>query len=107
MAGDAMHDIRSFTVRLGTRRVFNIATCTLCSLFAITSAGFIAAALRSTLLWQRSLRIGIAGISLAAAAAMVGRARSVDPSSPGQVYAFYMDVWKLFYASYMILPFAR
>ena len=30
-----------------------------------------------------------------------------DPENPKQVYQYYMHLWKLFYLSYLVLPFAR
>jgi len=30
-----------------------------------------------------------------------------DPKDPGQVYSFYMKLWKIFYMSYLFLPLAR
>ena len=35
------------------------------------------------------------------------QSRGVDPNDPGQVYEYYMHLWKLFYGSYLALPFAR
>lgn len=35
------------------------------------------------------------------------RASGVDPEKPKEVYDFYMFLWKIFYASYIFLPFAR
>ena len=35
-------------------------------------------------------------------------AQSVNAEdSAGEAYTYYMHLWKLFYASYLVLPFAR
>ena len=34
-------------------------------------------------------------------------AQTVDAEDSGEVYNYYMHLWKLFYASYLVLPFAR
>ena len=36
-----------------------------------------------------------------------GRAAKTNPEEPGEVYNFYMFLWKIFYVSYLFLPLAR
>ena len=35
------------------------------------------------------------------------RAQSVDPEHPKQVFAYYMHIWNIFYACYILLPLLR
>ena len=35
------------------------------------------------------------------------RAQSVDPEQPKQVFAYYMHIWNIFYACYILLPLLR
>jgi len=51
-------------------------------------------------------------VVVACAAALAGwsvrrEAKGVDPDEAGEVYGYYMHLWKLFYLSYLVLPFAR
>ncbi|KAF5456336.1 hypothetical protein F2P56_025831 [Juglans regia] len=66
--GDKIYGIRSFSVRLGQKRVLGHAI------------------LASTL-WNR--------------------AKSVDLSSKAAITSFYMFIWKLFYAEYLLIPLVR
>ena len=57
-----------------------------------------------------SLELGrtVAGIaSIMAALSVQHEALPVNPENSGQVYSFYMHLWKLFYFSYLVLPLAR
>lgn len=53
-------------------------------------------------------RRAFAAVSALASGQLVrARARGVDPEQPNEVYGFYMFLWKIFYASYLVLPLAR
>lgn len=57
-----------------------------------------------------SVKIGrglVACCSLFASISVQNEAAPVDPEDPKEVYKFYMHLWKLFYLSYLVLPFAR
>lgn len=54
--------------------------------------------------WNRAL---LAAAHAAAGAALLLRARRTDLASPASIYACYMDVWKLFYLQYLLVPFFR
>jgi hypothetical protein len=43
---------------------------------------------------------------VAVGAALVWRARRVNTEDKDAVYAHYMDVWKVFYLEYALLPLA-
>ncbi|CAN0424282.1 unnamed protein product, partial [Ectocarpus sp. 8 AP-2014] len=49
----------------------------------------------------------VSALALIAGQLVRRRAAGVDPEQPKQVYDFYMDLWKIFYLSYLFLPLAR
>ncbi|CAM9208405.1 unnamed protein product [Discosporangium mesarthrocarpum] len=50
----------------------------------------------------------LVGLSAGCAAQLVRRrSLGVDLENPKQIYGYYMFLWKIFYASYLLLPFAR
>lgn len=102
-----MHNIKSFTVRLGTARVFQASTVLLCGLLATSGCGLLHAAMHAPTGVMSLFRGGIGLASLVASQQVYERGAAVDSNVPSQVYAFYMFVWKLFYGAYVALPFAR
>eukprot|EP00741_Cyanophora_paradoxa_P013323 tig00020684_g12866.t1 len=101
VAGDRQHRIRSFAVRLGERPVFAFSVAALAATYAY---GFVVAGLRSPVAWSRTLQCAAhAGLGALA----LWRARGVEPASSASVTAYYMFMWKLFYAEYLLLPFFR
>mmetsp|Transcript_5114 Transcript_5114/g.14594 ORF Transcript_5114/g.14594 Transcript_5114/m.14594 type:complete len:396 (-) Transcript_5114:255-1442(-) len=106
--GDAISNVRTFSVRLGQKRVFGGMHRLLTALFVGVGASF----LRSAFLTSSSLVIqvgrGVVGLSAVLAGLSVQKeAKPVDPDDSKQVYNFYMHLWKLFYLSYLVLPLAR
>ncbi|CAJ1957222.1 unnamed protein product [Cylindrotheca closterium] len=106
--GDALSNVRTFSVRLGQKRVFGL----MCRLLAFTFFTVGASFLRGSLLARQSapLFIGRAIVGLSSVMAGVSvqkEAAPVDAEDPKEVYNFYMHLWKLFYLSYLVLPFAR
>jgi len=106
--GDALSNVRTFSVRLGQRRVFGLMCRLLSGTFFAVGASF----LRGSLLARQSapLLIGRAVVGLSSVMAGVSvqkEAAPVDAEDPREVYNFYMHLWKLFYLSYLVLPFAR
>lgn len=51
-------------------------------------------------------RMGAGVAAFALAANMLLRAQVTVPSTEG-IYSFYMHIWKIFYACYVLLPFIR
>lgn len=108
--GDAQYNIRSFTVRMGQRNVF----LSMRRLITVSFFGVGAAFLRGA---SVAFKSGIYQIALCrnlVALAAIGagissreQARTVNPEDSSQVYGYYMHLWKLFYLSYLFLPFAR
>jgi homogentisate phytyltransferase/homogentisate geranylgeranyltransferase len=97
IAGDKKAGVQTLSVRLGQERVF-----WLC--IALLEVAYISAAgvsLFSERLWRR-----VAGV---VAHAVVGgliwwRAKRTNLKESQSIYACYMDVWKAFYAEYLLLP---
>jgi homogentisate phytyltransferase/homogentisate geranylgeranyltransferase len=107
--GDAISNVRTFSVRLGQKRVFGGMHRLLTVLFVGVGASFLRGAFSSA---ASSLAVqvgrGVVGLSAVLAGLSVQKeAAPVDPNDSKQVYNFYMHLWKLFYLSYLLLPLAR
>jgi homogentisate phytyltransferase/homogentisate geranylgeranyltransferase len=107
--GDADANVRTFSVRLGQKRIFGLMHRLLTTLFIGVGASFVrgAALLEAP---STAVRVGrgIVGVSAILAGLSVQQeAAPVDPEDPKQAYSFYMHLWKLFYLSYFVLPLAR
>lgn len=105
--GDKLFNIKSFTVRIGQKTVFHSMRRLLFLLFLGVSGGFIRGAVQAT-----TTMTGVSRAIVAFAAFMAGtsvrlEARVVNPEDSSMVYQYYMHLWKLFYLSYLVLPFAR
>jgi len=109
--GDAKFNIRSFTVRIGQKTVFTAMRRLLTVLFFGVGAGFArlaAEAFGSSASATLGVCRSIVAISAFGAGVSVRQeAQSVNAEDSGEVYNYYMHLWKLFYASYLVLPFAR
>ncbi|XP_076909702.1 homogentisate phytyltransferase 1, chloroplastic-like [Bidens hawaiensis] len=100
IVGDKIFGIQSFTVRLGQKRVFWI--CIL--LLEVAYAVAILVGASSTILWSRYITVlghAILGLIL------WGRAKSTDLESKSAITSFYMFIWQLFYAEYLLIPLVR
>lgn len=112
--GDAINNIRSFSVRAGAERMFKICTALTWTLFMGASVGMLGAARHAMvqagaglLSWTVLARSAVAVMAAWAGATLRNKAREVDPHDGQQVYTYYMFLWKLFYCSYLALPLAR
>ena len=105
--GDSAHNIRSFTVRLGTIRVFQLAQGALSTLLSVTGLGLIWNGLQGPVSAVALSRGAVGLVCLAALVETSKRAALVETRDKDDVYGFYMWVWKLFYAAYILLPLAR
>ncbi|CAM9376511.1 unnamed protein product [Choristocarpus tenellus] len=108
--GDRLFNIPSFSVVLGEAGMFKLArrllTALLCGAGGVLAAGSRAAAMAA--MPGTALARGLVGVCALCAAQLVRqRSVGVDPKNTLQVYKFYMFLWKIFYASYLFLPFAR
>ncbi|KNA23057.1 hypothetical protein SOVF_027980 [Spinacia oleracea] len=100
MEGDRIFGIRSFTVRLGQKRVFWICIALLQMAYAVA----IIVGASSSFFWSKLITVVGHGIL----ATMLWRnAKSTDLSSKVEITSFYMFIWKLFYAEYLLIPLVR
>lgn len=98
--GDRIFGIRSFSVRLGQQRVFWI--CIYLLEMAYTVAMVFGAT--SSCLWSKC--ITVLGHAILASI-LWNRASSLGSMTKASITSFYMFVWKLFYAEYLLIPFVR
>lgn len=105
--GDQVSNVRTFSVRVGPVRIFRTGRRLLTGLFGVTAAGFVAGAATAATLPLAAGRTVTAVCALAAAVSVRRQSAAVDPERPNQVYKYYMHLWKIFYLSYLVLPFAR
>jgi homogentisate phytyltransferase/homogentisate geranylgeranyltransferase len=98
--GDRRYSIRTFTVRLGGRRVLNIGLAAL----ALAYAGmiFIAPFALSGHAQPVVLVVG----HLGAAGLLWYFSRDADPGDREGFTRFYMRVWALFFLEYLLVPIA-
>jgi hypothetical protein len=55
----------------------------------------------------QSVRLALAGLMAYMAWDVREKATEVDPSKPKKVFEFYMYIWNIFYACYVVLPALR
>ncbi|CAM9895240.1 unnamed protein product [Pylaiella littoralis] len=110
VAGDRKFNIPSFSVVLGETKLFAFARRLLTTLLWSTAAALgvgAKAAADASLPWTAASRGFVAAAALVMGQEVRRRAVKTDPEKPDQVYAYYMDLWKIFYMSYLFLPLAR
>lgn len=98
--GDRIFGIQSFSVRLGQRRVFWICV------YLLEMAYSVAMVLGATSSCVWSKLVTVLGHAVLASV-LWNRARSLDLMSKAAITSFYMFVWKLFYAEYLLIPLVR
>lgn len=105
--GDAQANIRTLSVRIGQKRIFHSMRRLLTGLFFVYGAGFAKGAMTAPSTLLSVCRGGVAAASICAGFSVRKESQTVDPEDPKEVYGFYMHLWKLFYLSYLALPFVR
>lgn len=105
--GDEVANVRTFSVRVGPQRIFHASRRLLTGLFVTCGAGFVRLAATASTPQLAACRILTAVCSLAAGLSVRRESAAVDPANSGQVYKYYMHLWKIFYLSYLVLPLAR
>ncbi|KAM7469200.1 hypothetical protein LguiA_007383 [Lonicera macranthoides] len=100
IVGDKIYGIRSFTVRLGQERVFWICI----SLLEMAYIVAILVGASSSCLWSKCVTV-VGHVALATL--LWDRTKSIDFQSKTSLTTFYMFIWKLFYAEYLLIPFIR
>ncbi|XP_022929670.1 homogentisate phytyltransferase 1, chloroplastic-like isoform X2 [Cucurbita moschata] len=98
--GDKIFGIRSFTVRLGQERVF----WSCISLLEVAYSAAVLVGVASSSPWSKWPTV-VGHITLASVLWI--RAKSVDLKSKAAITSFYMFIWKLFYAEYLLIPLVR
>ncbi|KAM0871103.1 hypothetical protein ACQ4PT_039602 [Festuca glaucescens] len=98
--GDRIFGIQSFSVRLGQNKVFWICVGLLEMAYGVA----ILMGATSSSLWSKS--VTVAGHAILASI-LWSCARSVDMTSRAAITSFYMFIWKLFYAEYLLIPLVR
>ncbi|KAF3775510.1 putative homogentisate phytyltransferase 1 [Nymphaea thermarum] len=98
--GDQIFGIRSFSVRLGQKRVFWLCIY----LLQMAYAAAIVAGAASSCLWSKLVMVLGHGTL---ASILWLRAKSLDLKSKVAITSFYMFIWKLFYAEYLLIPLVR
>ncbi|MCO5547913.1 hypothetical protein L7F22_001367 [Adiantum nelumboides] len=100
LEGDRFFGIQSYTVRLGQKKVFWLCIQLLLAAYGVAtvvgaSSGFI---------WARiTMVLGHAILAVL----LWYNASLIDLKRKAAITGFYMFVWKLFYAEYLLIPFMR
>ncbi len=97
IAGDKKAGVRTLSVRLGQERVFWLCI----ALLEVAYIGAAGVSLFSESLWRRAAGVAAHGL---VGALIWWRAKQTDLTDSKSIYACYMDVWKAFYAEYLLLP---
>lgn len=107
VVGDRIFNIHSFTVKIGQKRVFRIVKNLLTLMFGVVGTALVRriASADSVVDSARRTLVGIG--CLAAVWSTRREAEDVDAEDSGEVYNYYMHLWKLFYLSYFALPFVK
>ncbi|XP_068647889.1 probable homogentisate phytyltransferase 1, chloroplastic isoform X1 [Aristolochia californica] len=98
--GDRIFGIQSFSVRLGQKSVFW--TCIYLLEMAYCVAVMMGVA--SSCVWSKVATV-LGHIILAVI--LWTRAQAIDLKSKAAITSFYMFIWKLFYAEYLLIPLVR
>jgi homogentisate phytyltransferase/homogentisate geranylgeranyltransferase len=108
--GDGLSNVRTFSVRLGPKRIYRWMQQLLTTLFWGVGVAFFRGATigEATSIWSiRCGRVLVGIFSILAGMSVQREAAPIDPENSKEVYGFYMRLWKLFYLSYLVLPLAR
>jgi homogentisate phytyltransferase/homogentisate geranylgeranyltransferase len=108
--GDALAQVRTFSVRAGQERIFGWMAKLLAGWLGVYGVGFLVASVKAVQVQHPVLamtRLIVSGLALASAQSVTSQAKGVNPTEPNQVYGYYMHLWKIFYLCYAALPLAR
>lgn len=94
--GDRQYGIRTFTVRLGPRKVFNIGRLLL-------TAFYLVPVIISLVLLPRPEGVVLLLTHLFIVILFWSVGSSVDPADPPAITRYYMFLWSLFYVEYILL----
>jgi homogentisate phytyltransferase/homogentisate geranylgeranyltransferase len=109
-AGDSgVGNYETYAIRRGRGPVFSGSALFLTSSIALFAAGFGAAAARDAArgaMGAAARRGACCAVGFASRGWILREVREVDSADSGGVYDFYMKLWKVFYVSYLVVPFA-
>mmetsp|Transcript_2581 Transcript_2581/g.5884 ORF Transcript_2581/g.5884 Transcript_2581/m.5884 type:complete len:465 (+) Transcript_2581:70-1464(+) len=105
--GDRIFNIKSFTVRVGQTKVFRTMKNLLTILFGVFGAALMQWAFMAPNLFVGARRGLVGCLCWLAGWSTRKEAKGVDAEDSVEVYDYYMHLWKLFYLSYLVLPFAK
>ena len=115
IVGDRLFSIPSFSVKLGAKRVFDFAWQLLFSLLSLSAFACSASVIPTLLhagankavLGNNLSRVASSVVLFALSKDVKKRASVVKPEDSDSVFKYYMQMWNIFYACYIILPFLR
>ncbi|MCL1469065.1 homogentisate phytyltransferase [Argonema antarcticum] len=99
MEGDRQYNITTFTIKLGSLAVFNLArwVLTVCYLGALVAGGLYLPSVNPVfLIVTHAIALGL----------MWWRSMSVDLQDKSAIAQYYQFIWKLFFLEYLIFPAA-
>lgn len=105
--GDELARVRTFSVRVGQKRIFHTMKRLLTALFLVYGFGFARAAFSANAALLSLSRMTVSALAFCAGFSVRKKATDVNPEDSEEVYGYYMHLWKLFYLSYLALPFAN
>lgn len=97
--GDRLLQIRTFTVRMGVRSVYYICLGTLTGMY-------VASMVLGMILTRGSVRVAMVGGHAVLLGTLGRMVAGKDCTKQEDLVAVYMSIWKLFYAEYLLIPFA-
>ena len=107
VVGDRLANIKTFSVRIGQKQVFTGMRRLLSLSFWGVGAIFMRQAVRAPNAGLAACRVVTSAAAAWAGWSVRQEAQNVNPEDSNEVYSYYMHLWKLFYMSYLVLPFAR
>ncbi len=99
MAGDRHFQIATLSLRLGPKKVFELGG-------VVLAAGYIGVAAVGMIGIAGASGPFLAGVHLLLLALARARARNVTPEEPRAMARYYLVLWGLFYAEYLVFPLA-
>mmetsp|Transcript_2911 Transcript_2911/g.11783 ORF Transcript_2911/g.11783 Transcript_2911/m.11783 type:complete len:419 (-) Transcript_2911:351-1607(-) len=108
--GDERAQIRSFSVRKGANFMLGLSSSLVVALFGAVTVGLggqAFTALAAGTVAKAAQLAAVAGLAAVSGIDLFVRVRNVVATESKQAYKYYMRLWKYFYLSYLVLPFAR
>ncbi len=100
LMGDKMHGINSFTVKIGPKKAFNLGRL-------ILTIGYLGVIIAASLRLPQPDAFFLLMTQIAALILFWLISGRIDPSQKGSMARFYLFLWGLFYAQYIILSLTQ